>query len=218
MGLLEVVISFVSVIVAIALPLIIEKLKSPNLEIYPQREDLKKEDDHWWYHLIVKNKKRETKIGSLVQRNVATQCQAFIEFIDKESGRPLHQIIGKWGTQPNPISFQIMMRGTELNVGRIVDETKIPTAQTTDIGFRERSLDIVIKYRGEKACYALDPWAFDNWRADPKCKMETDEYILEVKVMADNMAKPTVRRFILKNKGTELEDVKIISEEKYTSN
>lgn len=204
------VVSIIAVIIAILLPFVVERLKLPNLEIYPQREDVRKESDHWIYHLVVKNKKRK-HLGSLVQRSTATQCVAGIEFIDKVSGKSIHQIIGKWATQPNPISFPWVVWTPDKPQGvPLLDATKVPVAQTTDIGFKERPLDIVIKYRGEKSCYAFDPWKFLQWKEDPNCKIDTDECILKVEIRADNMPLPIVKKFILLNKGTELEDVLII--------
>jgi hypothetical protein len=202
---IEIIISVIALFIAIFLPLFIERLKRPELEIHPQEEKPKKDSDHWYYHMEVFNKKRRF-MGGFIQRDVAKLCEARIEFLNKESRKPIiHQITAKWAQQLNPVTPQVIGN----RIIQVFDETKVPSCQVIDVGFEKRTFDVVIKFRGEKECYAFDPWIhFINWK-DPRLKLDVNECIIRIELRAANLTQPKIAEFILLNKGTELKDLKI---------
>ena len=138
-------------IFSIILVFITEWIKRPFLE-FPRHKDEPTSEDkkrgYMWYHLKAMNKE-----PSFFNRDAALQCVARVDFLEKNTNKPLvDQITTHWTSQPKPRD----------QMGRF-DYTKVAMCQRIDVGFREEMFDVLIKFEGEKVFYVTNPWIIYPW-------------------------------------------------------
>lgn len=189
-------------IISILLFSYVEYERRPVLEFVNHKDKKTREDPGcMWYHLKVRNKKPRKWLN----RDAAMECIARISFLDKDYRKELvSQIEAHWTNQPEPRNFP---EGT-------FDPTKIPICQRKNVGFREEMFDILIKWNGEKGFYAANPWVVYRYpKGHPeyeKLRVDMDECIIKVEIEAINLGKKQEAEYLLKNKGTKLDDIEII--------
>ena len=175
----------------------------PVLEIVPHKDEPTEEDrirGYMWYHVKVRNKKPPR----LFRREIARACKVRVSFLDKNGREIVRQITAHWTNQPEPRDAQ----------GRF-QASLIPMCQERDIGFLEEPIDILIKFEGERAFYAADPWVVYRFPQKSKeweeLKVEVEEGIIRLTFEAINLGRPIVKQLRFKIKGEGLDDVEIIT-------
>ncbi len=206
-------------IFSVFLVLYIENERRPFIEFLTHHDEPTPDNQthgHMWYHIKVRNKKPRFRF---LNRDAALQCVARIEFVDTTTMRPLSvgQITAHWTSQPEPRSY---------SPHNEFDPGKVPASQRLDVGFREEAFDVVIKFRGQRNCFATDPWVVydlslrpdprsEPHRLDPyhekweKLRITHNECVLRIEIEAINLGKRQEAYYRLYNQGTELGDLRI---------
>ena len=202
-------------VISIVLLIIVEYVRRPSLEFLQHKDEPGPEDEgrrSMWYHLKVRNEEP----SKIFNRDAALRCRVRVDFLDKNTKKPLVlQITAHWVNKSEPRDY---------STGRF-DPSKIPECQIIDVGFRDEMFDILIKFEGEKSCFAADPWVvYDpllrpNPWLDPgsssyhqkweKLRIDVDECVVRAEIEAINLGRRKVGEYILKNNGIRKEDVEI---------
>jgi hypothetical protein len=204
--------------ISILLVLYLENERRPSIEFLEHRDEPTVEDEkngRMWYHIKVGNKKAKF---SFLNRDAALSCIARVEFLDKNTLKPLPvgQIESHWSSQPEPRNY---------SDGRF-DVGKVTACQRLDVGFRPEMFDVVMKCQGREDFFATDPWVVYDLdlhpdpRSEPnrsalyhekweKLRINVDECFLRVEIEAINLGKSQEVYYHLKNTGKEFGNLTI---------
>lgn len=199
------IVGFFLAIISIFLVFYSELKRRPFLKVIPADDKITDNDREFkrmWYHLKAINEELKT-FNRIFNRDSALQCIARIDFLDKNTlMRLIDQIEAHWTNLPEPRS------------GNKFEYTLVTMCKRMDIGFREESFDVLIKFKGDKYFYAADPWTiypclYGDIKKDSekmqKMKINKNECIIRVEFEAINMGKRYSYYFNLKNNCCNLE-------------
>jgi hypothetical protein len=157
-----------------------------------------------FYHIKVINEGGST----------AYECEANIVFRSSD-GRELFRVKGKWDRQPEPlIPLAIGFDGGEqkISIQDFPYQSLVPVAEITNIKPSiPEAFALIMKYEGEKECYAFGSWSYQRGyekglRVD-EWKLDTGQFRADIEVRGANAVSRSV--LWLENRGVRLEDIGI---------
>lgn len=190
-------ISFLAVLVAIVVPLVIERAKWPELR-------LGKADDanarHLspvarFVHIRVTNLPIEGWLGRWLQRNTANGCKVEITLRSKSDGK-VTPMPGRWSAAPQPLTLGVF------------DQERVPQSLRFDLPPDEQGevVAIAIKRDGNASAFGFTSFSYaDPTMCLPSLALPDEEY--EVLVRAHAGPVETQRSFTLRNSGTTHRDL-----------
>ncbi len=185
-------ISFLAVIVAVVLPLLIERAKWPELR-------LGRADDanarHLspvarFVHVRVTNQPLRGLRARWLQRNTANACKVEITFRSKSSGDVI-SMPGRWSATPQPLTLGIF------------DNEKLPQSLRFDLPPDEQGevVAVAIKRDGNSDAFGFTSYSYaDPAMCLPTYALPDEEYEVEIRAHAGPVE--ARRTFVLKNTGT----------------
>jgi hypothetical protein len=190
-------ISFLAVLVAIIVPLAIERTKWPELR-------LDKADDanarHLnpvarFVHVRVTNLPLDGWRGRWLQRNTANGCKVEITFRSKSDGKAT-PMPGRWSATPQPLTLGVF------------DNEKVPQSLRFDLPPDEQGevVAVAIKRDGSASAFGFTSYSYaDPAMCLPVLALPDEEYVVEVRAHAGPIE--AHRSFVLTNSGTTHRDL-----------
>lgn len=190
-------ISFLAVVVAIGLPLLIERAKWPELR-------LDKADDSnarhlspvaRFVHVRVTNQPLGGWRGRLLQRNTANGCKVEITFRSESDGK-VTPMPGRWSGTPQPLTLGVF------------DNEKVPQSLRFDLPPDEQGevVAIAIKRDGDTNAYGFTSYSYaDPTMCLPSLALPDEEYDVDVRAHAGPVE--ARKSFALKNTGATHRDL-----------
>lgn len=192
------VISFLAVLVAIVVPLAIERTKWPELR-------LDKADDanarHLtpvarFVHVRVTNLPLDGWRGRWLLRNTANGCKVDITFRSRSDGKAT-PMPGRWSAAPQPLTLGVF------------DNEMVPQSLRFDLPPDEQGevVAIAIKRDGNASAFGFTSYSYADPRtlSLPGLALPDEEYDVEVRAHAGPVE--ARRSFVLKNTGTTHRDL-----------
>jgi hypothetical protein len=196
--------------VAIFVPIFVEYSRRPILEIQ-RSDDLNidyRQPEQRIVHIRVVNRALGGWRGKYLLRNSAAGCTVQITFISRSDGSRV-SFPGRWSGQPEPWAYVSLgtvsvSGGAVTQVGRVPDDTKIPTTRVIDVspGPAGQNVGIAIKTEGDAEAYGFASESyFAPMLSKPEWTLPHNEYDVEVVAEAGGI-RSEVARFVLHNTGT----------------
>jgi hypothetical protein len=213
LGLLGVFVALCGIFAAFWVPIQIERLKRPVLELVPEdsityrvrdgRASFAKiairnlpirPDDSPWYF---------PKADVWLLRSTASGCRVTVDFADLETGPFLTNRQMRWDGTAEPLTAD----------GR-PDVTKVPQSLSLDVAPDSvETIAVAVKYAGEESMYSFGAWSYFHGGkefADPGMELSKDEYRITVRAKAGGISEQ--RTFRLRNYGTGIDDFRVVQD------
>ena len=181
----DAVVSIVAVLVAVVLPLGIERVKRPTFSFSTDSPaDL---GEIRYLNVRIINRPLGGLLGKWLLRNTATGCIASVSFKELGSGkRPVEDAAARWAAKPEPVTMQIDGSGS---VFWVPDITKLGEAFRLDLSPSQNGETVVValKHEGDAPAYAVSEISHREAPADrraEKLKLPGDEYRVTIRVEA----------------------------------
>jgi hypothetical protein len=197
LGLIAVLVSVVGILVAIGIPLEIERRKRPALKI-ERSDDLNVLGDNPFriVHLRVTNQPLGGRLGKLLLRNSATGCRVDVTFKSRSDGRETH-IAGRWSAHAQPLERHALRSG---ELAEIFHPEAVPPTLILDLSPDPagQTLGIAIKRAGARSAFAFTSESYaDRSMCPPNYELADTEYDVIVRAHAGPISESA--RFVLRN-------------------
>jgi hypothetical protein len=200
LGLISVIAAVVGILVAIAIPLEIERRKRPSLTI-ERADDLNAPAPNPFRlaHLRVTNQPLAGKLGKLLLRNAATGCRVDVVFKSRSDGKETY-IPGRWSGLAEPLELHVLPTG---QFARTYRQEAVPPTLVLDLSPDPAGhhVGIAIKRDGDRSAYAFTSESYAvSTMCLPRLELSDTEYDVIVRVHAGQVTRS--KRFVLRNDGT----------------
>lgn len=203
LGLIAVLVSVTGILVAIGIPLEIERRKRPVLTI-ERSDDLNAPgpDAFRLVHLRVTNQPLTGRLGMLLLRNSATGCRVDVVFKSRSDGMETH-IPGRWSGMPEPLELHVVQSGSSTALVRTYRQEAVPATLVVDLSpdAAGHNLGIAIKRDGNRSAFAFTSESYaDPNLCPPRYELPDTEYDVIVRAHAGQITQSA--QFVLSNNGT----------------
>jgi len=195
--------SIVAVVLAVVLPLGIERFRRPKLIcVWAEPQPV---NDDWYIHLQVINKPVPFPLGLLLMRNTATTCRARMTF----HGTSIKGELATWPEKPDPMTLILM---PDTTYAYVFDPTKLEERFKMDLEPNKEGEAIIVAIKGDdEAAFAIGKASYlDAWnqgRRAPQLILLPGEHRLTVDVSAGSAKGHS--EFIVRNMGSHRKDLSI---------
>jgi hypothetical protein len=194
-------VAFAGALIAIAIPIAVERLKRPDLAIVLGDDlNIGSPLSRRLVHITVINRPLTGVWGRFLLRNTATGCSAHVT-IQSRTGGTSQAFHGRWSGQPEPLTIV----GTPVGLTLVYDPTKLPQSRLIDVspGLGGQGMAIAIKADGDQAAYAFASESYeDQTTALRRPGWELPERGYDVIVEASAGGLTVEARFRLRNEGS----------------
>lgn len=198
MELAALVLSIISIVVSLAVPITLEVVRKPKLALLIG-EAVGDERGFRILHLRVINRPLPRVLRKIISRRPAYQCYVDLDFRSMGSNsRKFEPIRAKWAKAPEP-----------LILGEF-DATKVPMAEQWDLaeGEEGESVAIAIKFAGEEHAYAFNSLSYQfEGLKNPRWLLSKNEYVIRARGVSGPVS--VRQNFVISNLGTSLEQFRL---------
>lgn len=175
-------------VAALTLPVVIEALKRPRIEIVAH--DWHGQTNTPWHFAAawVRNRPLHPLLARVLVRQSATAATATIEF-RKAGQKVLPEIAGRWSSKPEPIRAVPVAQGQTLIVQ--YDPTMVPDTQVVDLapGHWEEVAVAILHARSDAYAFGAESYQHGNPPfSNPAWKLDRAEYQVTVTVQSSGVS------------------------------